>query len=67
VTEITIERLERGLAICAYLVVLDGPVWARRESTSKRWLFAIPNALKQHYKGKLRVTDVKEMFLQMGK
>jgi hypothetical protein len=25
-TEVTVERLERGLALCAYLVVLDGPV-----------------------------------------
>jgi hypothetical protein len=25
-SEVTIERLERGLALCAYLVVLDGPV-----------------------------------------
>jgi hypothetical protein len=23
---VTIERLERGLAVCAYLVALDGPV-----------------------------------------
>jgi hypothetical protein len=23
---VTIERLERGLALCAYLVVLDGPI-----------------------------------------
>jgi hypothetical protein len=27
-TEVTIERLERGLAICAYLMVRDGPIVA---------------------------------------
>jgi hypothetical protein len=25
-SEVTVERLERGLAICAYCVALDGPV-----------------------------------------
>ena len=41
-SEVTIERMERALALCAYLVVLDGPVaipWferVERELAAKR-------------------------------
>lgn len=46
------------LDMCAFFAE---PNAIRRDEIAARQL----HPLKQHYKGKLRLTDVKEMFLQM--